>query len=351
MQQLESQTITVPESHAGRRLDKFLRSQLKGVPATMLFRLMRKGAIRVNGRKCKQDDRISSGDEISLPALEIPDRGQRGPARGSRPGPRSSRRDPAVERLSQCLSRRIIFEDANLLILNKPGGVAVHVGSGVKAGVIEALRMLRPDTPDLELAHRLDRETSGLLMVAKTNKMLRYLQEMLRDREHEIRRYYLAVVGGVLKKEGKEPRTLDAPLRRTGVATVVDRRAGQRAETHVWVKKPWGPAKTLVEAQLLTGRKHQIRVHLQDLGHPIVGDSRYGAVRGRRGGDGNGMARREPRGGAVRGGGARRGGGDRGRRDSGVPSMMLHASRLVVPMPDGSELDVQAPIPAEWQKR
>ena len=114
----------------------------------------------------------------------------------------------------------------------------------------------------------------------------------------------------------------------------------------MWVKKPWGPAKTLVEAQLLTGRKHQIRVHLQDLGHPIVGDSRYGAVRGRRGGDGNGMARREPR-----GGGARRGGGDRGRRDSGVPSMMLHASRLVVPMPDGSELDVQAPIPAEWQKR
>lgn len=95
-------------------------------------------------------------------------------------------------------------------------------------------------------------------------------------------------------------------------------------------EKPWGPAKTLVEAQLLTGRKHQIRVHLQDLGHPIVGDSRYGAVRG---------------------GGARRGGGDRGRRDSGVPSMMLHASRLVVPMPDGSELDVQAPIPAEWQKR
>ncbi|GEM_PF-2745161 len=134
MQQLESQTITVPESHAGRRLDKFLRSQLKGVPATILFRLMRKGAIRVNGRKCKQDDRISSGDEISLPALEIPDRGQRGPARGSRPGPRSSRRDPAVERLSQCLSRRIIFEDANLLILNKPGGRCRSCGQWCEGG-------------------------------------------------------------------------------------------------------------------------------------------------------------------------------------------------------------------------
>lgn len=310
MKHSQPQTLIVTDSQAGRRLDKYIRSQVKGVPATVLFRLMRTKQITVNGAKCKPDQRTVAGDEVHLPALEVA---------AAKPKPAGDRK--AAESLARRLSRHIIFEDADLLIVNKPANIAVHVGSGVKAGVIEAMRVLRPEDKELELAHRLDKETSGLLVLAKNSKMLRYLQRMLREREEEFQRYYLAVVGGVLKKRAKQPQRVSVPLRRTGSATVVDRRRGQRAETNVWVKKPWGRAGTLVETQLLTGRKHQIRVHLQHLGHPIIGDSRYGNP-----------------------------GANRAAAEKGVRMMMLHASRLVVPLPDGEVLDVQAPMPPAWNK-
>lgn len=310
MNHSEPQTLIVSDSQADRRLDKYIRSQVKGVPATVLFRLMRTKQITVNGAKCKPDQRTVAGDKVRLPALEV--------AR-AKPPPAGDRK--AAEQLARRLSRHIVFEDDDLLVVNKPVNIAVHVGSGVKAGVIEALRVLRPKEKELELAHRLDKETSGLLIVAKKSKMLRHLQELLRTGGEDIQRYYLAVVSGGVKRPGRQPQRIEVPLRKTGAATVVDRRAGQRAETKMWVRKPWGTAGTLVETQLLTGRKHQIRVHLQHLGHPIIGDSRYG----------NSAA-------------------NRAAAEKGVRMLMLHACRLVVPLPDGEVLDLHAPMPPAWNK-
>ena len=220
MNHSEPQTLIVSDSQADRRLDKYIRSQVKSVPATVLFRLMRTKQITVNGAKCKPDQRTVAGDKVRLPALEVA---------AEKPTPTGDRK--AAEQLARRLSRHIVFEDSDLLVVNKPANIAVHVGSGVKAGVIEALRVLRPKVKELELAHRLDKETSGLLIVAKNSKML------------------------------------------------------------------------------------------QHLGHPIIGDSRYGNP------DANRVA-----------------------AEKGVRMLMLHACRLVVPLPDGEVLDVHAPMPPAWNK-
>lgn len=301
----EARTITIPEAHDGRRLDKYIRSQLKGVPATLLFRLMREGKIRVNGAKVKQNHRVRGGDELTLPDIVVADS----------PAPV---RVPAG--LVAAVEGAIVHEDGELIVVDKPAGLAVHRGTDVPAGVIEALRQSRPDLPDLELAHRLDRETSGLVMVAKTPPMLRYLQELLRDREHEIDRRYLAVVEGAWPDQLTVSTTA---LRRTKQATIAvpDGRGGQRAETRFRIVERRGRRATVVEARLITGRKHQIRVHCADAGHPIGGDSRYGSP-----------------------------GFNRLVRDKGIRSMMLHAHSLSVPLPDGDVLHVTVPPPAEWER-
>ena len=300
-----ARTITVPAAHDGRRLDKYIRSQLKGVPATLLFRLMREGKIRVNGSKVKQNHRIAGGDELTLPTITVE----------AGPSPR-----PVARHLVDAVKNAIVHEDEGLIVVDKPANLAVHRGTGVDAGVIEALRRARPDVPDLELAHRLDRETSGLLMVAKTPAMLRHLQEILRDREHEIKRTYLALVEGAWPDD---LRVSHAPLQRTSRATIVapEHRGGQRAETRFRVVERHGRRATLIEARLFTGRKHQIRVHCKDAGHPIGGDSRYGSrafnghVRGR-----------------------------------GITGMLLHAHTLQIPLPDGGTLRLTAPPPKEWER-
>lgn len=295
-----ARTITVPEAHDGRRLDKYIRSQLKGVPATLLYRLMREGKIRVNGAKVKNNHRVCGGDELTLPDITVG--GEK----------RAARVDA---RLVSAVENAVVHEDERLVVIDKPANLAVHRGTGIAAGVIEALRQARPDLPDLELAHRLDRETSGLLMLAKTPAMLRYLQEMLRDREHEIDRRYLAVVEGAWPDDLRVSTTA---LRRTGHGTVAAG-DGQRAETRFRVVERYGRRATMIEARLLTGRKHQIRVHCRDAGHPIAGDPRYGSP----------AFNREV-------------------RDRGVASMMLHAHELRVPLPDGDVLHLVAPPPAEW---
>lgn len=297
-----ARTITVPEAHDGRRLDKYIRSQLKGVPATLLFRLMREGKIRVNGAKVKQNHRISGGDELTLPDITVEE------------APKARR---VPDQLVATVKKSIVHECAELIVVDKPVDLAVHRGTGVEAGVIEALRQARPDLPDLELAHRIDRETSGLLMVAKTNATLRHLQSVLRDREHDIERHYLALV------DGHWPGDLTAstaPLRRTGSRTIVSP-TGQRSETRFRVARRFDRRATLMGAQLITGRKHQIRVHCEHAGHPIGGDSRYGSAEFNR---------------HVAG--------------RGIGGMMLHAHRLVVPMRDGSTLTVEAAPPKEWAR-
>lgn len=290
--------LAVPTAHAGRRLDKYLRAELKGVPAALLFRLLRKGKVRVNGQRAQPNHRLAEGDLLKLPPMRLPD---------AIPPPEL----PA--RLLAELKESIIHEDDELIVLNKPAGLAVHVGSGVAGGVIEALRQLRPEEPDLELAHRLDRDTSGLLMVAKTPAMLRHLQEILRE-SGPLRRRYLALVQGFWP-EGL--RTVEVPLERTDTTVRVST-AGLPALTRFGVQRRFGRTATLVQAELVTGRKHQIRVHSQYAGHPIAGDPRYGSPDFR-----------------VPGAGA---------------LMFLHAAELDIPLPDGSILKVSAPWPRSWNR-
>lgn len=296
-------TITIDDEHAGRRLDKFLRSQLKGVPAGLLFQLLRKGRLRVNGRRAEQNYRLAEGDEIQVPALRV-----EGTA-ASAPRLQSA--------LLKQLTNVVLYEDSDLLVVDKPAGVAVHRGTDIPAGVIEAMRHLRPDLPELELGHRLDRDTSGVLALAKTPSMLRHLHEMLRDREDEIERHYLALVAGSWPSG---LRVLDAPLWRRHDRVVVNE-AGQRAETHVSVRRRAGKRATVVDVRLLTGRKHQIRVHLRHAGHPIAGDDRYGDP------DFNERVAR-----------------------MGGTGLHLHAARMLIPMPDGRALEVAAPMPGRWER-
>ncbi len=299
----QARTIVIDGEHAGRRIEKFLRSRLKTVPAGELFRLMRKGHLRVNGKKVQEGYRLAENDKITVPALLA--------APGQAPEP------DVPEYLVRRLRNTVVHEDQDVLVIDKPAGIAVHQGTDNPAGVIEVFRQLHPELPDLELTHRLDRDTSGLLVLAKTPSMLRYLHELLRDREDEIERHYLALVAGHWK-QGIE--SIHAPLLRRADKVVVDPH-GQRAETRVVVRQRVGQRATILDVQLMTGRKHQIRVHLQSQGHPIAGDDRYGFAKFNR--------RVEQLGGR---------------------GLFLHATKLVIPKPDGQELVVEAPMPLRWKQ-
>lgn len=297
------QLIIVDAEQSGRRLDKYLRSRFKQVPAGALFKLMRQGRLRVNGRKVQENYRLVLGDEIRMPLID-----QAHPVQEAAPVPRS---------LLKLLHNRVIHEDEDLLVIDKPAGIAVHQGTDVSAGVIEAFRQLRPDVPHLELSHRLDRDTSGALVLAKTPSMLRFLHDLLRDREDEIERHYLALVAGYWPETKQE---IHAPLRRMEHAVVVDPQ-GQRAETRIAVKQRVADRASLLDVQLLTGRKHQIRVHLQHEGHPIAGDDRYGRK-------------------------------DFNQRVAGLGSngLYLHATKILIPKPNGRAVLVESPMPPRWSQ-
>lgn len=302
-----ARVVEIPAEHEGRRLDKYLRSQLKGVPAGLLFRLLRKGKVRVNDRRVEPGHRLHAGDRLQLPPLEV---------QAANPPPR------LPKGLLRRIEQAIVHEDDELLVIDKPAGVAVHVGTDVAGGVIEALRQLRPDHPDLELVHRLDRDTSGLLMVAKSHSMLRHLQKVLREETGgtAVDRRYVALVHGAWPNRLPE---VDAPLRRppgNGEGVVTVHPDGQPARTRFSVLRRFGGTATLVEVRLLTGRKHQIRVHARHAGHPIGGDPRYGDDR---------FNRR-----------LRNLGGDR---------LFLHASELRIPLPSGRRLRLTVDPPATWE--
>ncbi len=252
--------VEITDRHEGQRIDNFLVNHLKGVPKSMVYRILRTGEVRVNKGRAKPAYRLQVGDRIRVPPMR----------RGETPAA------PAPSRqVVDLITRSILYEDNGLLIINKPSGVAVHGGSGLSYGVIEALRIARPEAVGLELVHRLDRDTSGCLMIAKKRSVLRALHTLLRE-NHGVDKRYLALVQGpwrggerrvtvALKKnvllsgerivrvgeDGKASETLFRPLRRYAVAT-------------------------LVEAMPLTGRTHQIRVHAAHLGQPIAGDDKYG---------------------------------------------------------------------------
>lgn len=269
------ETQTIPESRtavrtevmgpeeAGQRLDRVLARLLPGVPHTRLFRLLRRGEVRLNGKRVSGDVRISAGDVLRVPPVRL------APPPAAEAAPRVS--NALIERLNAA----ILYEDERLLVLDKPAGVAVHGGSGISAGVIEALRAARPDEP-LELVHRLDRDTSGCLLVARRRSTLRSLHALLREDAFDKR--YLVLVRGKWEL-GKK--LIDAPLRTDlrvgGERTVRVDASGKASATEFRVVQFYGQLATLLEARLLTGRTHQIRVHAAYAGHPVAGDEKYGA--------------------------------------------------------------------------
>ena len=297
------QLLEVAPDHAGQRIDNYLRTQLKGVPKTLVYRILRKGEVRVNKGRIKPDYKLQAGDVIRVPPLRLAERDE--PA-------------PLAQGLLERLEAAIVYEDKALIVLNKPAGIAVHGGSGLNYGVIEAFRQLRPESKDIELVHRLDRDTSGLLMIAKKRSMLRHLHEALRG--DGVDKRYLALVRGswpAVKKQVRAP--LMKSNLRSGERMVEVNVEGKDALTLFRVVRRFGEFATLVEASPVTGRTHQIRVHARHAGHAIAGDSKYG----------DDDFTREV-------------------RELGGKRLFLHAHALRVPLPEGGELKLEAPVDDMW---
>jgi 23S rRNA pseudouridine955/2504/2580 synthase len=245
-------SLEVGEESAAQRIDNFLLRLLKGVPKSHVYRILRSGEVRVNSGRIGPDYRLRTGDRVRLPPIRTAEKPSK--AKGA--------------------EFPIVFEDQALLVVDKPSGVAVHGGSGISFGVIESLRAARPQAKLLELVHRLDRDTSGLLMIAKKRSALVELHRMLR--EGEVEKSYLALVRGRWQGEGREIREpLHKYVNAQGERRVSVAQDGMTAVTRVKALKATNQFSRL-EIQLLTGRTHQIRVHLAHAGHPVLGDDKYG---------------------------------------------------------------------------
>ena len=277
--------VTVDEDYAGQRLDNFLIRQLKGVPKTHVYRIIRSGEVRVNKGRAQADTRVEAGDVVRLPPVRTSERADQKAVAiaNAQDHAREVMRHGAMSTVggfARAAEFPILFEDDFLLAIDKPAGVAVHGGSGVSFGVIEQLRMARPEADFLELVHRLDRETSGVLLIAKRRMALKLLQEQFRERETD--KVYLALVKGAWPANqrviDKALHKYEAPNGERRVKVVAnDYPDGLRSITLVKVKDTFADGRfTLLEVTIKTGRTHQIRVHLADAGYPIAGDDKYG---------------------------------------------------------------------------
>ncbi|TFH85136.1 RluA family pseudouridine synthase [Billgrantia azerbaijanica] len=298
------QWVEVGEGQAGQRIDNFLVTRLKGVPRALIYRIVRKGEVRVNKKRVKADTRLVPGDLVRIPPLKL--------------APREAVREVS-DNLRNLLAGSVLVEGRDWLVVNKPAGLAVHGGSGVKIGLIEALRQVREDLDFLELVHRLDRDTSGCLLLAKSRPALLALNDALK--QHRMDKRYLALVAGRW------------PARRDFVSARLDRynlangerrvrvdTAGKVARTRFAVREAL-PRATLVEAEPVTGRTHQIRVHAAHAGHALLGDDKYG-VR-----EGEALARR-----------------------LGLSRLFLHAAALTFPEPtSGRPVQIRAPLPDDLE--
>ena len=252
------QMLEVTEHQEGQRLDNFLLNRLKGVPKTLIYRIIRKGEVRVNGKRPKPEYKLQIKDIVRVPPLRLPTPEDKG-----RPG----------AHLEKLLLASILFEDEQLMVLNKLAGLPVHGGTGVKLGLIEALRALRPELPALELVHRLDKGTSGCIVLAKSGKARKGLTSAFRERE-VVKVYHALVAGKWPKQVTKVDASLNRQAARGGERRVEISDEGKEARTDFKILKQFANA-TLVEARPLTGRTHQIRVHAALAGCPLVGDDKY----------------------------------------------------------------------------
>lgn len=289
---------TVDEDYAGQRLDNYLLRELKGVPKTRIYRALRKGEVRVNKGRVKADYRLKSGDIVRIPPIRVP--------------PASE--VPTVPNYwAKQLEEGVLYEDEGLLVLNKPSGLAVHGGSGLNFGMIECLRQMRPDDRYLELVHRLDRDTSGCILVARKPAILRELHRQLREKKMDKR--YLGLVRGSWPKSC---RLVDAPLEKnivqSGERMVRVSQEGKRSTTGFSVVEKL-PGATLIEAQPITGRTHQIRVHTKHAGFSLLGDAKYSDDKG-----------------------------EVFAREIGLKRLFLHAHSLSFSLPDKGKIQVSAPL-------
>ena len=297
------QLISLSEEESGQRLDNFLLRTLSGVPKTRIYKAIRKGEVRVNKGRAKPETKLASGDMIRIPPLDV--------AEVSEPA-------AIPDRWFKRIANSIVYDDKNLIVLNKPTGLAVHGGSGVTFGLIESLRQIFPNQRYLELVHRLDRDTSGLIMVAKRAATLRELHQLLRG--DGVDKRYLALVHG---KWPAHRVRVEASLAKSGLSSgerVVRVSAeGRRSVTDFRVVERFSGA-TLIEAKPITGRTHQIRVHAQHAGHPIMGDPKYASE------DQLLFA-----------------------RSTGLKRLFLHAHQLGFKL-DGKRYTLEAPLDLELQK-
>ena len=291
--------VNVTADEAGQRIDNFLARHLKGVPKSHIYRILRKGEVRVNSGRIKAQYKVCAGDIVRIPPVRV-----------------SARAAESSRLVAPGLAQHIIYEDTRCLVINKPAGLAVHGGSGLSYGVIEALRAERPEAPYLELAHRLDRETSGCLVIAKRRSFLRAFHEQLR--EGQIEKYYLALVAGAW--EGGD-QTVNVALRKNtmkGGERIVQVDPEGKSALSVFRPVSRFSSAALLEVDLKTGRTHQIRVHATHIGHPLAGDSKYGNRTF-----------------------------NASMRELGLRRMFLHAHRVVFSDPtSGNPLDISAPLDA-----
>ena len=294
--------VRIDQEQAGQRIDNFLRRELPGLPRSRLYRIIRRGEVRVNGGRTKVEYRLAAGDEVRIPPARI----------NEGPGDAPPGKIASVE-------NQVLFEDKRILVINKPAGIAVHGGSGISHGVIELLRESRPELRDLSLVHRLDRETSGCLVLAKRRSALRELHEQFR--EGTVEKNYMALVAGDWQF-GEH--LVDAPLlvehRRNGERHVVVRKSGKSAQTLLRLSRTFGQY-SLMQCQPRTGRTHQIRVHALHAGHPIAGDERYGDP------EANDAAKK-----------------------LGLRRLFLHAQSIAFPDNSGNELHFTAPLPDDLDR-
>ena len=296
--------VSISADQAGQRIDNFLLARLKGAPKSLIYRILRKGEVRVNKGRIKPPYKLQAGDEVRIPPVRLSEKPVSTPGRSS----------------LDVIANNILYEDKRVLVLNKPSGFAVHGGSGLSYGIIEALRALYPNAPYLELVHRLDRDPSGCLLIAKKRSMLRFLHEQLR--EHRLHKRYLTLVKG-LWQGGRQ--TINAPLRkntlRSGERVVRVDDSGKVAISH-FRPRTTSDLASLIEVDLETGRTHQIRVHAAYSGHPIAGDEKYGDA------DFNQKM-----------------------RSYGLKRLFLHASKISFRLsPDSEEMtEVEAPLEASLQ--